>query len=83
MLGRDPCLLLCPALPNIPTPMSLACNPNPILTPKAKSAAQPGFAWCSKEHSLEGSYLLPLGMPGVIIWAAQELQHLCQGQRLV
>lgn len=36
ILGWEPSLLLCPALPNIPMPVSLACDPKPIPTPEAK-----------------------------------------------
>lgn len=36
MLGWDPSLLLCPALPNIPMPVSLACDLKPTPAPEAK-----------------------------------------------
>lgn len=68
-LGWDPSLLLCPALPNIPMPRN-------ILTPKTKFCST-AWPWgVLQGASLEGSYLLPLGVPGVVIRAAQELQHL-------
>lgn len=43
VLGWDPSLLLCPALPNVPMPRN-------ILTPRPNSAPQPGLGGCSKEH---------------------------------
>lgn len=82
VLGWDPSLPLCPALPNIAMPMSLACDSNPILTPKAKFCSTAWPCLVLQGASLEGSYLLPLRMPGIIIRAAQELQYL-PGETLV
>lgn len=36
--------------------------------------------WCLKKHSLEGRYLLPLRMAGVIIRTAEKLKDLCKDE---